>query len=428
MPYLESSFEVMEQTDLLQWLQSAKRTGVLRVSSGVAMRRIYFKNGDIIACSSNEPRLLLGQFMLANGRLDETTLQEFMRLQEKTGQNLGKLLVDAGRISESELQLLLTAKAEEVLFSILEQEKGNFRFEPGQSPPDDSMPVELNVQTVLLEGIRRLDELGRVRQIFRSPHVVLHKTEKSPDDPTIASYMGKKLYESIDGRRTLAEIILLCRTSEYLAGYFLLRLAERGLVRVGDARAPGANIVHDESAVTRLRELVASGEYEEAVDLLDHCGIAPDGDEFLELLIAKVEAGFLANAYRIHVPPDAVPRLIRSDGVPANREMLNSEDLFLLDLIDEHWDVRSLIWIAPMRKIDVVRGLLRLRDYGCIELRSSTTTSVTPARAAPRFDEPADGVDHQTEINRILHRLGAESDLPDTGSESGDGDARSDRR
>ncbi len=425
MPYLESSLDVMEQTDLLQWLQSARKTGMLRVSSGVAMRRIYFKDGAIVACLSNEPRLLLGQFMLANGRIDEATLQEFMKLQERTGENLGKLLVDAGRVSEGELQLLLIAKAEEVLFSVLEQEHGNFRFEQDQSPAEDSMPVELNVQTVLLEGIRRLDELERIRLVFRSPHVVLHKTEKSPDKPTIASYMGRKLYESIDGRRTLAEIILLCRTSEYLAGYFLLRLVERGLVRVGDARAPGANVVHDESAVTRLRELVASGEYEEAVDLIDQCGITPDGDEFLELLIAKVEAGFLANAYRTQVPPDAVPRLIRSDGVPANREMLNSEDLFLLDLIDEHWDVRSLIWIAPMRKIDVVRGLLRLRDYGCIELRSGATSSDPPAHLIPAFDEPVGGVDPQTEINRILHRLGAVGDLPDGGSENGDGDARS---
>jgi hypothetical protein len=428
MHYLESSFEVMEQTDLLQWLQSAKKTGVLRVSSGVAMRRIYLKDGSIIACSSNEPRLLLGQFMLSNGRLDEAALQEFMRLQERSGQNLGSLLVDAGRISQGELQLLLIAKAEEVLFSVLEQENGNFRFEPDKSPPEDSMSVELNVQTVLLEGVRRLDELERVRQIFRSPHVVLHRTEKAPDGPTIASYMGRKLYDSIDGRRTLAEIILLCRTSECLAGYFLLRLVERGLVRVGDARAPGTNVVRDESAVTRLRELVASGEYEEAVDLIDHCGLTPDGDEFLELLIAKVEAGFLANAYRTQVPPDAVPRLIRSDGVPSNREMLNSEDLFLLDMIDEHWDVRSLIWIAPMRKIEVVRGLLRLRDYGCIELRSVATASDAPAHAAPRFDESVEGVDPQTEINRILHKLGAGEDLPDTGLEGGEGDARSDRR
>jgi len=425
MPFLESSLDVMEQADLLQWLQSAKKTGVLRVSSGAAMRRVYFKDGGIIACSSNEPRLLLGQFMLANGRLEEAALQEFMKLQERSGQSLGKLLVDAGKISEVELQFLLTAKAEEVLFSVLEQEHGNFRFEPDQSPPADSMRVELNVQTVLMEGVRRLDELERIRQRFRSPHVVLHRTEKVPDRPTIASHMGRKLYESIDGSRTLAEIILLCRASEYLAGYFLLRLADRGFVRVGEIRAPGINVVRDDSAVARLRELAASGEYEEAVDVIERCGITSDGDEFLALLTAKVEAGFLANAYRTQVPPDSVPRRVQSDVTPANREMLSSEDLFLLDLIDEHWDVRSLIWIAPMRKVEVVRGLLRLRDYGCIELRSGAGRPGASAYAIAQPDEPVAGADPQEEIDRIVHRLGEGVDLPDPGLEGGDCDARS---
>jgi len=424
---LESSFGVMEQPDLLQWLQSARKTGVLRVADGATMRRIYFKDGSIIACSSNEPRLLLGQFMLANGRLEEAALQEFMKLQERSGKNLGRLLVDAGKISEEELQFMLTAKAEEVLFSVLEQEQGNFRFEPDQDPPADSMRVDLNVQTVLMEGVRRLDELQRVRKRFRSPHVVLHKTEKVPDGPTVASHMGRKLYESIDGRRTLAEIILLCRTSEYLAGYFLLRLAERGLIRVGEIRAPGANVIHDDSAVSRLRELVASGEYEEAVDLIERCGITPDGDEFLGLLIAKVEAGFLANAYRKLIPPDSIPRRIESDLTSLKRELLSSEDMFLLDLIDGYWDVRSLIWIAPMRKIEVVRGLQRLRDYGCIEMRTDAGRSEAYTHAIPHFEEPADGTDHNTEIDRIMHRLGADVDPPGPGLEDGDGDAHSGR-
>jgi hypothetical protein len=346
-----------------------------------------------------------------------------MRLQERSGESLGKLLVDAGVIPEAELQLLLIAKAQEVLYSFLEQKQGNYRFEPDQSPPADSMPIELNVQSVLLEGVRRLDELERIRQIFRSPHVVLHKTAKTPDKPTIASYMGKKLYESIDGKRTLAEITLLCRTSEYLAGYFLLRLVERGLIRVGDTRAPGVSVIRDESAVTRLREMVASGEYEEAVDLIDRCGITPDGDEFLGLLLAKVEAGYLANAYRTQIPPDSVPRRVKSDELPVNRELLTSEDMFLLDLIDEHWDVRSLMWIAPMRKVDVVRGLLRLQNCGCVELGTEKRISQEPSRTESRLAEAVPAKEAHLEINKVLDRLGTGGDLPEPVLEGADSDA-----
>jgi hypothetical protein len=165
----------------------------------------------------------------------------------------------------------------------------------------------------------------------------------------------------------------------------------------------------------------------EAVDLVERCGITSEGDEFLALLLAKVEAGFLANAYRTQIPPDSIPRRIENDLTPLKRELLSSEDMFLMDLIDGQWDVRSLIWIAPMRKIEVVRGLQRLRDYGCIELRSDAVKSEASTHAIPHLGEPADGMDPQTEIDRVVHRLGAGVDVSAADLTSKEGDAHSGR-
>jgi len=404
--YLESSFSVMEQTDLLQWLGNAKKTGVLRVTRESTVHRIYFKDGVIVASSSNEPRLLLGQFLIGHGRLDEGSLQEFMRLQERTGQPLGQLLVEAGKISEPELLRLVTAKAEEVVFGLFEWPQGDFRFEAEASPPKDGASVELNVHELLLEGIRRLDELKHIRDVFRSPYVVLHRTDVRPDPPMVASHLGRRLYDLIDGHRTMGEIILLCRTSEYLAGYFLVRLLDRGMIHVGETREPDVDVTQDITAIGRLRELVASGEYEEAVDLIDRCALTAGADELLGLLIAKAEAGLLANAYRSEIPPDAVPERIHEDRLAGSGETLPSEDLFLLDLIDGHWDVRSLGWIAPMRKVDVVRGLLRLLRNGYITLHSMVESQDAPGpRPAPEATPVLEGR-IESDIDTVMLRLG----------------------
>ena len=77
MRFLEASFDVMEQPDLLQWLQSAKKSGVLRVASGATVRRIYFKDGGIVACMSNEPRLLLGLGDIARDSVPALKLNKF---------------------------------------------------------------------------------------------------------------------------------------------------------------------------------------------------------------------------------------------------------------------------------------------------------------------------------------------------------------
>ena len=389
MQSLKSSLDVMECADLFQWLQNARKTGLCRFSRDSAIRRVYFENGRIVACSSNEPHLLLGQFLIANGRIDEVDLQRCMKLQESCGEALGKLLIDAKKISEEELKRIVTAKAEETIFGLFEWFTGTFCFEPDRHPPDDAMRVDLNVQSVVLEGTRRLDELKRTRTVLGSMGVVLHKTDRAPDPSAVASYMGDKLYESIDGRRTLAEIILFCRSSEYLACRFLAHLVETGQVRTGETRAPEIDAVQDARTIRRLRDLVTNGEYEEAVELIDEYGVASAEGEFLGMLIARAEAGFLAMAYRTKIPPDAVPRRVETHDPSLHAEALTSEESLLLDMVEGNWDVRSLSWIAPMRKVDIVRGLLRLQEYGHIELQSPRT-AIEPL-ADPDHDATTEG-------------------------------------
>jgi len=364
---LESSFDVMALPDLLQWLGGARKTGEWRVRLDAACRRIYFEDGRIVAALSNEPHLLLGQYLIAHGRIDANELQRCMKLQESGGSSVGDLLVEGGQISRPELERAVLAKTEESVFGLFDWQHARFSFEMGRRPSAETIRIDLAVEPVLLEGVRRLDELNRIRLAVPSMDVVLHRTERKPDAPTVASHVGRSLYESVNGNRTLREIVLSCRVSEYEACSYVLRLAERGLVRLGDLRdAPGA-VERSVDAAEQVWELVAAGDFADALELIDRCSLRSEPDRSMELLIAKAETGFLAEAYRREVPPDAIPtraRFPRSD-----RESLSGEELFLLDLLDGKWDVRSLTWIAPLRKLDTILALIRLRRGGYIELR-----------------------------------------------------------
>ena len=381
MLYLESFLEVMAPVDLLQWLHLSKKTGACSFIQGHKSRRLYLREGLIVASESNEPHLLLGQFLISTGRILPGTLRESMMTQERSGTRLGDVLVDSGKISEAELQRVLTAKAEETVYGLFEWQQGVFRFVPDVEPPANAMHVELQVQRVLLEGARRADEMERALQILNSPNVILHKTDRTVDGPTVASYMGRQLYDLIDGRRTLSELILQSRTSPYLAYSFFSRLVERDLITVGELceiRSAADERDHADVVISELQQLVAHEQHEAALDLIDHHAIKQDGDSILSMLIAKAEAGFLATAYRSKVPPDAVPH--RAHGYRSHdvivRGDLSTEELFLFELVDGTWDVRSLVWISPLRKVEVIRGLMRLRDLGYIELHPPTCTAV----------------------------------------------------
>jgi hypothetical protein len=50
-------------------------------------------------------------------------------------------------------------------------------------------------------------------------------------------------------------------------------------------------------------------------------------------------------------------------------EDLSPQEFFLLSRIDGTWDVRSIIQVAPIRDIEALRTLKKMREKGVIELR-----------------------------------------------------------
>ena len=406
----------MELSDLLQWLGSARKTGECVVRRDATTRHVYLRDGRIVGASSNEPHLLLGQFLVAHGRIDENVLLQCMRLQEAAGRSLGTLLVEAGHLTQIELEQAVRAKTQETVYGLFDWGEARFRFEQGRRPPRDTVRLDLPVESVTLEGVRRLDEMNRIRKQLPSRQVVLHRTNRAPDPPTVASYLGRNLYDSLDGKRTLAEIVLACRVSEYDACSFLVRLLERGIIRVGEIAGIERGEPLAPASVEHLWELVAAGEYDDALEYIERHALRRNADRSLEMLIAKAESGFLAEAYRTRIPPDSVPTRVPPPDAPS--EPLGSEELFLLDIIDDAWDVRALTWIAPLRKVDVVRGLIRLRRAGQIELRvppgvgateeakSSVASVETPAGLVPRYgaQRPSNATRSATWSGEVLRR------------------------
>jgi hypothetical protein len=373
MPYLESSLDVMGQTDLLHWLEVARKTGVCTFNQDFKTRKLYVQDGKIVACESNEPYLLLGQFLISSGRIHPADLRRAMLIQERSGLSLGQILIESGAIGEPELQRLVTSKAEETVVGLSEWKQGVFRFVPAVEPPADAMRVELSIPHVLLEGARRVDEIEQALQTLGSPDAVLHRTDRPVDGPTVASYMARQLYDRIDGNRSTNDLVLQCRTSRYLAFIFIARLVQRGCVRVGDVPvAPPDSSSRDrpDFVVSELQQLVSNEHFEAALDLIDRHAIPRGRDDMLSMLIAKAEAGFVATAYRSKTPPDAVPHSTGADATdPAVRGRLSPDELFVLELVDGTWDVRSLVWISPLRKVEVIRGLVKLLDLEYVELR-----------------------------------------------------------
>jgi len=170
---ITGNLKTMALAELLQWLSHGQKTGTLAFDSGTFEKRIVFEQGTIISSASTDPAEYLGNFLTARGLTTEKQVNEAVARQKSEGKLIGSLFVELGAITEDQLQEVLLLKAEESIYDIFTWEQGDFRFLDGELPEETMVPMALDVQWIVLEGSRRVDELSRLREYIPSPHCVL---------------------------------------------------------------------------------------------------------------------------------------------------------------------------------------------------------------------------------------------------------------
>ncbi|HET9300396.1 MAG TPA: hypothetical protein VFO11_10655, partial [Candidatus Polarisedimenticolaceae bacterium] len=109
-------------------------------------------------------------------------------------------------------------------------------------------------------------------------------------------------------------------------------------------------------------------ELDAALDLLNAVHRTNPEDDALRRLVLDAEVAFVDKAWKHYVPAAKVPALTRPvDSMTG--ETLSPQEVFLLSRVDGTWDVKSIIQVSPIREVDALRTLKKLRERGLIELR-----------------------------------------------------------
>ena len=408
---VQGSLSTMSLTEILQWLGNARKTGTLSIERNKVVKRILVREGRVIACSSQEPADMLGHFLVSRGKISEETLRSALAAQETKRSHLGRILVTMGALTEDELRKMLEDKAQETIFGLFEWSDAEFRYADGAIAEANIYAVNMRVEDILLRGAQRWDEMQRIRTVFNDPGIVLRRTPRVPPAEVLRNRMAKRIVESINGERTVAEILLHAHGSEYLVTKFLYELfragvaeiagvkpveqttpppvpeaeeipaetipraapvavaptraAKAGAAAVAPAPAPAPSVAVDDLDVAR--RLLNRGDFDAALEILDRAYKSHPSDEALRRILAEAEASFIEKAYRHYLPPTKVVALAKSVA-SLTSEHLSPTEFFLLSRIDGTWDVKSIIQITPLREVDVLRTLTRMRDKGVIEL------------------------------------------------------------
>lgn len=222
--------------DLVNFLHTSRRTAVLTIVDGDVRKSVYFRDGSVIAASSNRPEDRFGDIMFRLGMISREDLDAALR-EVGPQRKIGNVLLSKGLLSSKDLWKVIKVQIEEIFYSVLLMERGRFtlaHFDESQVPTRTA----LNTQQVLLEGLRRKDEMEHLRGQLPPPHRPLMRSRgvfaMNLDDNE------RRIYDLVDGRRTIAEIQAQSGLGPFESTRALHHLLKIGLVAVSDVTASTA--------------------------------------------------------------------------------------------------------------------------------------------------------------------------------------------
>jgi hypothetical protein len=369
---LRGELSTMLLPDVLQWLSQGLKTGILHIRSpkGIA-KKVYFKNGNILSTASSDPREYFGQFLISRGFINEKQLNMAMETQLKTGIKLGKVLLMVGILDEADLVATLRLKAEECLYELFLWEDGEFVFEELPEIAEDLVLVSLDVTSLVLEGIRRTDEWGRIRQVIPSTRVVLARKGRLSDLKGELPGFEMRILDEIDGAKSLEEIALELHTSEFNICQEAYFLYQKGLVAFAKEKQSSDEKGYEAvqlKIIGEAQKLLDQEKFQETINLLKFYLKHDNPEPIAQELLKKAETLYSQKFLKVTLPPDSVLEL----SIPLeelSKQNLTPKEGYLVTRINGSWDLSSIIKVSPLPETEVLLGVQKLLDLGIVKIK-----------------------------------------------------------
>ncbi|MDR3683607.1 MAG: DUF4388 domain-containing protein [Geothrix sp.] len=179
---LEGSLRDFDLFSLFNMIKIQGKNGTLVLSQGQEFIKVFFENGEIVGCDSNQIRMedRLGTMLVRLGRLTGEELLAMVQVQRQTLKRMGTLLLESGKVNPSDLQDALFSQATAILHRTFRWVEGDYRFD-SMLPPDLDRDhfVPIPVDTVLMEAARIQDEWPEVERRLPGMDVPLARSAKA---------------------------------------------------------------------------------------------------------------------------------------------------------------------------------------------------------------------------------------------------------
>ena len=267
---LEGTLRDFSLADIFQLIGLQRKTGVLTLRGKDDNVTVTFLDGKVVGADSGSHRLetRLGHVLMKSGMLTQEQLGRALEIQKETLQRLGFILTHYQIISEDSLKQALQLQILQIVYRLFRWKDGEYHFSQETTIEyDRDNVVPISAESILMEGARMIDEWPIIEKRIRSPEQVFRKKASGQEivvvggedvdevdfDPSATATRKKKavggdkiriseeeksVFDLLDGKRKVGDIIEMSRLSEFDTSKALYELLTRDLIEEVRGHAP----------------------------------------------------------------------------------------------------------------------------------------------------------------------------------------------
>jgi hypothetical protein len=231
---LKGNLRDFSTTQLLNLISLARKTGTLTIE-GRETAQMSFREGKLVYAALGESGSNLAQILQRAGKLSEEQSRIIQSRAQGTGdKQLGHLLIQAGYVTQSDIIQSVRQHVLDIVYKLFTWVEGLFRFDATRLPPTDRITIPIDLESVIMEGSRRLKEWERLQEELPDLNISLRFTDR-PDarlrniNLTVEEW---RVVSFINPRNTVRQIAQANNLSEFQIRRIVYGMLQAGLVQI----------------------------------------------------------------------------------------------------------------------------------------------------------------------------------------------------
>ncbi len=235
---LEGQLSDFNLAEILQLLASQQKSGFLNLETNRNMVFIFDK-GVLISTRDRRSRTRdpLESFLRAYGFFNEQQWKHIEYVGKNSSLDLTEILVSEGLMDNLEMDRVLKSLAQEMAHAGMKMRRGRYHFSPTKdTPPGVKWRYSLDVQGLLMEAARRLDEEAMLKEFLPSQTITFKQGGMVLDAEELTA-TSRHILELALGGLPLGRIIRQGKTESFVSRDLLKKWCEEGVLERIDSDA-----------------------------------------------------------------------------------------------------------------------------------------------------------------------------------------------